>query len=65
MQKKNLVGLGVDEAKRLLTDAGVNFRLTFYQSDKLKSYDTQLVVAVRNGDPVELVVAEFKFNVQE
>ena len=65
MQKKNLVGLGVDEAKRLLTDAGVNFRLTFYQSDKLKSYDTQLVVAVRNGDPVELVVADFKFNVQE
>ena len=65
MQKKNLVGLGVDEVKRLLTDAGVNFRLTFYQSDKLKSYDTQLVVAVRNGDPVELVVADFKFNVQE
>ena len=65
MQKKNLVGLGVDEVKRFLTDAGVNFRLTFYQSDKLKSYDTQLVVAVRNGDPVELVVADFKFNVQE
>ena len=65
MQKKNLVGLGVDEAKKLLTDAGVNFKLTFYQSDKLKSYDTQLVVAVRNGDPVELVVADFKFNVQE
>lgn len=65
MQKKNLVGLGVDEAKKLLTYAGVNFRLTFYQSDKLKSYDTQLVVAVRNGDPVELVVADFKFNVQE
>jgi len=65
MQKKNLVGLGVDEAKRLLTDAGVNFRLTFYQSDKLKSYDTQLVVAVRNGDPVELIVVDFKFNVQE
>ncbi|MBE5748726.1 MAG: hypothetical protein E7344_03745 [Clostridiales bacterium] len=65
MQKKNLVGLGVDEAKKLLTDAGVNFRLTFYQSDKLKSYDTQLVVAVRSGDPVELVVADFKFNIQE
>ncbi|MBR2029709.1 MAG: PASTA domain-containing protein [Clostridia bacterium] len=63
MQKKNLVGLGVDEAKKLLTDAGVNFRLTFYQSDKLKSYDTQLVVAVRSGDPVELIIADFKFNV--
>lgn len=65
MQKKNLVGLGVDEATKLLTDAGVNFRLTFYQSDKLKSYDTQLVVAIREGDSVELIVADFKFNVQE
>ena len=65
MQKKNLVGLGVDEASKVLTDAGVNFRLTFYQSDKLKSHDTQLVVAVRNGDPIELIIADFKFNVQE
>ena len=65
MQKKTLVGLGVDEASKILTDAGVNFRLTFYQSDKLKSHDTQLVVAVREGDPVKLIVADFKFNVQE
>ena len=65
MQKKLLVGLGVDEAKKYLIDAGVNFKLTFYQSDKLKSHDTQLVVAVRDGDPVELIVADFKFIVQE
>ena len=65
MQKKNLVGLGVDEVSKILIDAGVNFRLTFYQSDKLKSHDTQLVVAVRDGNPVELIVADFKFNVQE
>ena len=65
MQKKNLVGLGVDEAVKILTDADVNFRLTFYQSDKLKSHDTQLVVAVRDGDPIALIVADFKFNVQE
>ena len=65
MQKKNLVGLGVDEASKVLTDAGVNFRLTFYQSDKLKSQDTQLVVAVRDSDPVELIIADFKFHVQE
>jgi len=64
MQKKNLIGLGVDEASKILTDAGVNFRLTFYQSDKLKSFDTQLVVAVRNDNPVELVVADFKFNIE-
>ena len=65
MQKKFLVGLGVDEATKYLSDAGVNFKLTFYQSDKLKSHDTKLVVAVRDGDPVEVVVADFKFFVQE
>ena len=65
MQKKNLVGLGVDEAAKVLTDAGVNFKLTFYSSDKLKSHDTQLVVAVREGEQTELIVADFKFGVQE
>lgn len=60
---KNLVGLGVDEAVKILNDLGVNFKLTFYKSEKLQNGDTRLVIAVREGDPTEIIVADFKFKV--
>ena len=63
MQKKNLVGLGVDEAVKILNDLGVDFKLTFYGADKRNDFDTKLVIAVRDATPIELIVGDFKFNV--
>ncbi len=63
MQMRNLVGLGVDEAVKILNDLGVDFRLTFYGADKRKDFDTQLIIAVRDTVPMEIIVGDFKFNV--
>lgn len=63
MQMKNLVGLGVDEAVKILNDLGVDFKLTFYGADKCQDFDTKLIVAVRDATPLELIVCDFKFNI--
>ncbi len=65
MNFKNLIGLEVDEAVKVLTDSGVDFKFTFCQSKKLRQYDERLVIAVRETLPVELVVGDFKFNVNK
>lgn len=61
MQTKSLIGLEANDAVRILEGYGVGFKLTFYKSEKTKDSDRQLVIAARDGVPVELIVCDFKF----
>ena len=64
MNFKDLIGLEVCEAERLLKSGITNFKFVYYVDRKQKEHDKELVTAVREKDGcVELVVCRYKFEV--
>ena len=64
MNFKDLIGLEVCDAERLLNSGITNFKFVYYVDRKQKEHDKELVTAVRIKDGiVELVVCRYKFEV--
>ena len=64
MNFKDLIGLEVCEAERLLKSGITNFKFVYYVDRKQKEHDKELVTAVREKDGcLELVVCRYKFEV--
>ena len=64
MDFKDLIGLEVCEAERLLKSGITNFKFVYYVDRKQNEFDRELVTAVREVDGVvELVVCRYKFEV--
>ena len=65
MNFKDLIGLEVCEASRILRKSGItNFKFVYYVDRKQNEYDKELVTAVRDKDGcVELVVCRYKIEV--
>ena len=64
MNFKDLIGLEVCDAERLLKSGITDFKFVYYVDRKQTEHDKELVTAVRQKDDcVELVVCRYKFEV--
>ena len=64
MNFKDLIGLEVCEAERLLKSGITDFKFVYYVDRKQNEHDKELVTAVRERDGyLELVVCRYKFEV--
>lgn len=66
MDLKNLIGLELNEAKKVLNEFGYNDIEEVINSKKNELCDTLVVCAVReNGTKITLVCGEFYLNIKE
>ena len=64
MNFKDLIGLEVCVAERLLKSGITNFKFVYYVDRKQVDFDKEIVTAVRERDGyVELVVCRYKLEV--